>query len=561
MKIKGITLVAATLLVSCSLWAATPKWVKNASKAMLKVSTFDENGNMIGNTNGFYITDNGVAVSAYAPFKGAAKATVIDAQGKELPVEYILGANSTYDVVKFRVASGKSNATLQYATATPNDSDEVTLMQYALKKQGEAVTGRVCKTEKVKEAFNYYTLAMGVPAGAENCPLFDSEGLLLGIVQQPMNESDTINYAIGISFADSLNITGLSINDATLNSIGIKKALPDTYDQAILSLYLGESLSDSVRFRTIIEDFITKFPQKPDGYTYRAQQYVNSGKYAEAQKDMEQAIKVSEKKDETHFDYAKLICNKETYHADDEYKPWSKEEALKEVDKAVEINPLPYYSSYKGDILYSMQRYDEAAETYKALTATNMGGAELYYKIARCYEQKEDTAAMAAMLDSAVNCFPRPFVRAAAPYLLARAQALYKCKKYRASVNDFNEYEKLMLMSLNDNFYYIRMQAELDGRLYQQAINDISKAIEMNPAEPAYKAELASIYIRVNMIDEAITAARVCVKQAPEMSDGYLFLGLAQCLKGSKEEGKKNLEKALAMGNQQAQTLIDKYAK
>ena len=48
---------------------------------------------------------------------------------------------------------------------------------------------------------------------------------------------------------------------------------------------------------------------------------------------------------------------------------------------------------------------------------------------------------------------------------------------------------------------------------------------------------------------------------APAQSDGYLFLGLAQCLANEKAEGLKNLEKARDMGDAQAAGLIEKYAK
>jgi hypothetical protein len=51
------------------------------------------------------------------------------------------------------------------------------------------------------------------------------------------------------------------------------------------------------------------------------------------------------------------------------------------------------------------------------------------------------------------------------------------------------------------------------------------------------------------------------IRLSPELSDGYLFLGIAQCLTNQKAEGSKNLQKAKELGNDQAQSLIDKYAK
>jgi tetratricopeptide (TPR) repeat protein len=81
----------------------------------------------------------------------------------------------------------------------------------------------------------------------------------------------------------------------------------------------------------------------------------------------------------------------------------------------------------------------------------------------------------------------------------------------------------------------------------------------MNPQETLYYAEKASLEVRVGLIDDAINTAKESISINSEDSDGYLFLGLAQCLKGNKKEGIPNLQKAKDMGNTQAETLIEKY--
>ena len=97
-------------------------------------------------------------------------------------------------------------------------------------------------------------------------------------------------------------------------------------------------------------------------------------------------------------------------------------------------------------------------------------------------------------------------------------------------------------------------------RRYQQAIDDIKEAVNLEPNNILYRAELANVYLRVNMLDEAMATAQECINKAPSVSDGHLILGLAQCVKGDKENGLKNLERAKELGNSQAQTLIEKYA-
>ena len=118
-----------------------------------------------------------------------------------------------------------------------------------------------------------------------------------------------------------------------------------------------------------------------------------------------------------------------------------------------------------------------------------------------------------------------------------------------------------MQATVNANFYYLRFQAETGGRLFQQALNDIDHAIQMAPEYDLYYAEKASLQVRVGLYDEAIATANECIKVAPDHSDGYLFLGIAQCLKGQKEEGIKNLRKAKELGDPQVDDLIEKYSK
>ena len=74
-----------------------------------------------------------------------------------------------------------------------------------------------------------------------------------------------------------------------------------------------------------------------------------------------------------------------------------------------------------------------------------------------------------------------------------------------------------------------------------------------------YFAEKASLLLRVNMKEEAFATADNCVKMAPEYAEGYLLRGLAAVQQGRKKQGLDDLQKAKELGNEQAQSLIDKY--
>lgn len=558
MKRLVLSLVSATLV--CGMAIAQPSWTKKAAKSVFTLKTFAADGSLLGSSNGFFVGESGEAVSNFAPFRGAYKALVVDAQGKEAVVDCVLGANEMYDLVKFRVAT-KRSVPLALASSPSSVGATLWLLPYGVKKTPIPVQGTVRNTEKVQADYDYYTVGLPSVKNVTSCPLLSDEGEVVAMLQQPASESDTVGYAVGVKFATDLKIGGLSINDPVLRLTNIKKDLPDELEQAVLTMYVAPSVLDSAGYVSLIEDFIRKFPSSSDGYVYRAQVETDGCRFAEAEKDMEQAVKVADKKDEAHFSYAKLIYQKEVKYSDRPYAPWSLDKTIGEADEAYAINPLPIYRHLKAQVLFTQKKYAESHDVYMELANTNLRNAQLFFNAARCKEQLKDTTAMLALLDSAVSTFNKPYLKEAAPYILARAQALVGTGKYRQAVLDYNEYEKLMPTGLNDNFYYVREQAEIKGHLFQQALNDIKKAIELKPDEAVYYAEKALIEVRVNLLDDAVASSEECIKVDSESSDGYLFLGLAQCLKGDKAEGVKNLQKANQLGNEQAQRLIDKYSK
>lgn len=555
MKRLYIIIIGVLLAVTAN---SQPSWTKKATKSVFTLKTFSADGTLIGSTSGFFTGEDGEAVSSFSPFKGASSAVVIDAQGKEWPVACMLGANETYDVAKFRVAA-KKTVPLTIAAANAAEGAQVWLLPYREMKQVPA--GTVRKTETINSDYGYYTVAMTMPEGTSSCPLMNEAGEVVGLMQQPYRQNDSLSYAVSARFADSLRINGLSINDATLRSTNIKKDLPADLDQAVLALYIGQNSLDSAQYLQLIDDFISRFPNSPDGYTYRAQTELVDKKFDAAARDIEQAIRVADKKDEAHFNYSKLIYQKEVYLSQEPYEPWSLDKALSEAREADKLNPQAIYRHQQATILYAQKKYDESADIYNALFSSELRSPELFYEASRCKAAQKDTLGQIALLDSCVATFNQPYLKEAAPYLLARAQVLMDANQNRRAVSDLNEYEKLMVATVNDRFYYLRFQAEVGGRLFQQALNDIDQAIKMNPQYDLYYAEKASLQVRVGLYDEAIATATECIKIAPDHSDGYLFLGIAQCQKGLKTEGLKNLQKARELGDSQADALIEKYSK
>lgn len=556
---KKIITILFAACVCCMVNAQPDKWVKKASKAVFTLKTFNADGSLIGSGNGFFITADGVAVSSYTPFRGAAKAVVIDAMGKEYEVKSIIGANDVYDIAKFRVDATKCQTLRTAPAAVENTS--LWLLPYNAKNAYSCTAAKVKSVQKVQNDYDYYTLDGNAGENTIGCPYLNANGEVVGIQQQSSSDDNTTQYAVGAAFATGLKMTGLSLNDPALKATSIKKDLPDELDQAILTLYLASTLGDAQSFVGLVDDFIAKFPQAPDGYSYKAQIMAAQDNYPEADKYMKLAIDNATDKAEARYNYAKMMYQNLIYFYDSASHAWSYEQALDQAEQAVALDPQLPYLTQKAQLLFACKRYADSYAAFQDVIGKGGRTAECFYGAARCKEQLNDTTACLALLDSAVATFSKPYLKEAAPYIYARAQALAESGKYRLAVNDYNEYENLMISQVNSEFYYIRSQVEAKARLFQQALNDLDKAIDKSPDILLYRSEKASLQIRVHLLDQAIETASECIRLFPDASDGYLFLGLAQCLNNNKVEGVGNLLKAKQLGDPQADVLIEKYGK
>ena len=157
---KTLWIITCALLAQMAS-AQTPKWAANAKKAIFSIVTYDKDNNIKATGNGFYIDNKGTALSDYSLFEGATRAVIIDANGKQQPVEMILGANSMYDVVKFKTPVDKKQVSLKVATQPAKNGDAVFLMPYSTQKEALCQRGAVVSADSIGKHFllRYVTIS------------------------------------------------------------------------------------------------------------------------------------------------------------------------------------------------------------------------------------------------------------------------------------------------------------------------------------------------------------------------------------------------------------------
>lgn len=552
-KISFTLLLAFTAILTL---LAAPS-TGDIKKSIFTLTTYNADGSIRTTGNyGVFISAEGEAVGPWSPFAGATKATITDINGKTYDVETLIGANELYDVCRFRV-NAKSTP-MPIASAQVKDGNSVFLVSVNGKKI-ETNDMKIVRTEQFMDKYTYYILPATDKTYAAGLPFVNSDGKLLGLLQKSVTSDEL--HATDIHFYTDLHINGLSINDPIYQQTGTRLEMPTDKKDALVMLIMAHDQQDSTKYTSYIEDFIRLFPNETDGYSARAQQKVNAGDFAGADKDMKTAVSKADNKAEAHAEYARIIYQKMVYSPDTLYKDWTLDKALEETRQAYSLTPDPAYRHREAQIIFSQGDYKAALDIFTQLAKTPLRqNGEIFYEAAQCKTQlqapKEE---IIALLDSAIATCPQPVNTIASPYILARGGVYAQMGDYRKALADYNTYDTLMAGRANADFYYTRYQCEMEAKQFQQALNDLAHAAVISQYNPYYVAELASLQLRFNRYEDAIQAANVCILQDPNSADAYIIKGIALALSNKKAEGLECLQKAKELGDERAQGYIDKY--
>ena len=559
------------IIIGCMItqWvsAQTPKWAEKAKKAVFSIVTYDKDNKIKGTGNGFYIDAQGTAFSDYALFEGAERAVVINAEGKQLDVKSILGANSMYDVVKFNTPFEKKQTCLTVATQPAQVGETVYLLPYSTQKTTTLQTGKVTALDSIGSNSFYYTLEMKTGEKTVSCPIMNAQGEVLGMIQRNSSDDGMESYAIGISYGTSLSISALSVNDGALNQIGIKKALPDTEEQAMVYLYMSAEQMDRDNYLILLNDFLSQYPNSADGYIRRANFYIagdDASNYALADEDLKKAIDVTANKEETLYQVAKAIYSHLiSLDGKEPYSEWSYDKALELIHQAVRSSEQPIHIQLEGDILFAQGKYAEAYGCYEKVNKSSIASAATFYSAAKAKQLTEgaDMDEVLALMDSSIVMLKKPYFGEAAPYFYERAELRAQAGKFREAVMDYNTFYDAVSGDVTALFYFRREQAEMQCRMYQQALDDINKAVVMAPEDVDFMVEKGAVHLRVNQLDEAIAAFTKAISMDDRYAAAYRMLGYCQAMQEKSEEACANFAKAKELGDEIVDKLIEKYCK
>lgn len=532
------------LILSTSLSAQTPKWLKKARRAQVTILAYDEADKM-RQGQGFFLDEAGTVLVDFDLMKGARRATLTTADNHPATLLRLVAGSSLYNVARFTTDTRKA-VTLEPTTSASLRGDVVYILPVPTVKEAPALRDTIAAIEPFGTGYTYYQLSGKPDPRLTGAPVLTEEGRLIGMAQV----SGKALCVLPIDYALSLATTALDANNADYRDIPLPLLLPEAEEQAATFLYLARN---SPHYGTYLADFIALHPRSAVGYTLKAEDEAAREQYDQAEETYRQGLEAhTGKDDELHYSLAKTLYQR-GLKGDTLLLP----RALDEARQANAIAPNPLYTAMEGFTLYALRQYDEAYQRFRSLSQTNLRSAEYWFYAAQCREKAgADKAEVLALQDSALATFTRPYTSEAANYLMLRAQTLKAMERYRDAVADYNEYEHLRLSSLTGNFYYEREQLELRCRMYEQALADIRHAVTLTPREPLFRAEQAAVCYRLSLFDEAIAACQEAIRLDDTFGDAYRIWGLCLRQTGDTAGARQRLQQAIDRGDELAGQLI-----
>ncbi len=562
------------LLLACFLMPAmaqkkAPKWLEKQRKAIVRVTTYGSDNQVLHTGTGVFISESGDVLSSYTLFKGATRATVTDTEGKEYPVVSVAGADDLYDVIKVKTEAPKKISFLPLASEPLTNGSPAYLVPYVAGKTGSCKEGAITEVTKLKESYGYYKVNIPLEGTQVDAPLLTGDGQLFGLAQEDSGGKKEHIFAVSAGYINSLQISSTTMLSAVYSSLPIRKAWPASQDQAEVMLYLLASSQDKPTYLVTLNDFIATFPDNAVGYQSRASFYAYNaseqsdvtGYLRKAEADLDAAIRTNPDKAEATFAKAKLIYGVAVADTTLTDPKWSLSTASEVLQEAIRLNDSPLYHQLEGDIYFATGVYEKAYDSYMILNNSDKVTPASLYAAAKAKEQ-----VAGANIFDIINLISRAYEQSkenptpeTLAYLMERIELRMQVMQYEEAIADYDEYFALLDGQVGDGFYYYREQAKFRKGDMPGALADIREALKRAPNSPIYLAEEASVLIRMESYNEALGVLQSAIAKAPDFAACYRLQGLCYVRQGKKAEGCNAFQKAKELGDPVVDRLIKEH--
>src|SRR3990170_3120283 len=316
MKIRPIFLVP-WLVYIFFIVGFSPAWsqenlttlIKNVQQSVVVIITYNEEGEILGQGTGFFISTEGDVITNIHVLEGAHRADVKTAEGKIYPVKNILAENREADLIRVSVdISHKDVHPLPVSASMPEVGEQVIVIGNPLGLEQTASDGIVSAVREIPGFGKIIQITAPVSPGSSGSPVVNMKGEVIGVATFIMLEGQNLNFAIpGERVAKLTPTKGKTLAEwqsgRTEEELDSAEGLYSTG----LTFLWAEDYEKALPY---FEDAVKKNPDYAEAYFYIGYCNGNLGRHLEAIEAYKEAIRINPEDAEAHYNlgraYGKL---------------------------------------------------------------------------------------------------------------------------------------------------------------------------------------------------------------------------------------------------------------
>lgn len=178
-----------------------PEIVREVSKAVFMLYTFDENNQQLGFGTGFFIHPNGIGISNLHVTEGGSRwlAKISDDQYYE--VTEIIEYSSIHDFIRFRVNADQPVSFLQTSSKIPDQGTDIFVVGSPRGLERTLTRGVVSAIRSINTTNDFIQIDAAISPGSSGSPVLTMDGKVIGIATKKRLECEACNFAVNINIA------------------------------------------------------------------------------------------------------------------------------------------------------------------------------------------------------------------------------------------------------------------------------------------------------------------------------------------------------------------------
>jgi len=363
------------LLTPTVSFADADRIFKLNSKAVVMVTAYDEEGNIICRGSGFIVKRDGVVVTNYHVI-GMASDIKVKAGNKIFDVEGLIFTDKINDLAILKARAKNMPVVKLGVIGEANIGEHVYVIGYPLGLENTISVGLLRGIREIDEKREILQITAPVSPGSSGSPVFNSNGEVIGVATTS-EHATTPHKTRNLAFAISVKLIKNKFSSKSV--IAIKDSgLEDYINTAMYWNQLGLAYGESGKYKEAIKSYKQAIRIDPDfvhAHNNLGAAYYMLGRYQEAIKSHKQALRIDPDYRDAHYNLGIA------YYELDKY-----EEAIKSYKHAIRIDPDLAEAHYNlGAAYYMLGRYQEAIKSYKLAIRIDPEDREAHYNLGIAY--------------------------------------------------------------------------------------------------------------------------------------------------------------------------------